>query len=141
MKRGEVGYDLFSAVAFNAGSVNSFIAIARHAAGFTPIPRTRRAVVIYAAMAAATLYIVVIPSLLAAMTGYTSYYDPSLELGVIEDIVSNGTRNCFGAILPLWGLMQPTTVGSFDALMWIETGPYPISYTDNTGDSGWVDCK
>ena len=47
MRSGEVGYDLFSAVAFEAGSARSLVTIGRHVLGATPVPRTRRAVLAY----------------------------------------------------------------------------------------------
>ena len=75
------------------------------------------------------------------MTGYTSYYDPSLELGVADGTVYNGTKNCFGAIRPLWGLMQPISAVEYNGLTGPEDGFYPITYTENTGDHGWIECK
>jgi hypothetical protein len=138
MQHGEVGYDLFSSIAFDSGSATSLVAIVRHAFGFTPIPRTRRAALIYGAMGAATLYIVVIPSLLAAMTGYTSYYAPTIETGVAFGVPETGNRDCFGAILPLWGMMQNITVGEYNALTWTLPKPYPVAYSY---DQDWIDCE
>lgn len=106
MARGEVGYDLFSAIAFESGSAMSFVTIVRHAAGWTPIPRTRRAMVLYSAMAAATFYIIIISSLIAAMTGYTSYYEPTLQMSADQAHPNGGSIECGGAIYSVWGRVE-----------------------------------
>lgn len=138
MQQGEIGYDLFSSVAFDSGSVMSFFTIVKHAAGFTPIPRTSRAAFLYGAMGTATLYIVIIPSLLAAMTGYTSFYAPTMETGVSIGVLETGNIDCFGGILPVWGMMQNITTGIYNELTWSLPEPYPVTYG---GDQDWIACK
>ena len=140
MRRGEVGYDLFSAVAFEAGSARSLVTIGRHVLGATPVPRTRRAVLAYVGVAAATLWIVVLPSLVAAMTGYTSFYGPIMDFEA--DVVDSPAplTDCGGSIAPVWGQMPdigntgeywftPTTKTSFQLV-------YGGVYT-----SQWMECK
>ena len=140
MRQGEVGYDLFSAVAFDAGSASTLVTIGRHVVGATPVPRTRRAVLAYVGMALATLYIVAVPSLLAAMTGYTSFYGPVLDFNANVLDSPAPLTDCEGEIAPLWGEMPdvgyigggwytPTTKKAFQ----IAYGGY---YTPE-----WVDCR
>ncbi|KAK3629463.1 hypothetical protein LTR56_018002 [Elasticomyces elasticus] len=101
MEEGEVGYDLFASVAFHSGSLPALLTLLRNAIGWTPVPRTRKAVWYYVSMACVTSYIVAMPTLLSAMTGYTSMYFPYLlELTTLG---GNGTVDCQGAFAPAYG--------------------------------------
>ncbi|KAK3691325.1 hypothetical protein LTR37_018686 [Vermiconidia calcicola] len=115
MQQSEVGYDVFSAVAFNTGSLESFLALARHfvlGAAWHPIPRTRRTLWAYSGMAIATIYIIAMPSLIASMTGYTTHYAPfldysnSLEGPWWNNESDLGLQDCFGSLQPVWGRVQ-----------------------------------
>ncbi|KAK3703693.1 hypothetical protein LTR37_014271 [Vermiconidia calcicola] len=111
MQQGEVGYDVFSAVAFNTGGVESFLTLARHfamAPALQPIPRTRRTLWAYSGMAVATMYIIAMPSLIASMTGYTSHYAPFLDYSnmMSGNDSHRSPQDCFGAIQPVWGRVQ-----------------------------------
>jgi hypothetical protein len=140
MQQGEVGYDLFSAVAFDAGSASSLVTIGRHVVGATPVPRTRRVVLAYVGMALATLYIVVMPSLLAAMTGYTSYYGPVLDFEADVFGISAPLKDCEGSILPVWGEMSD--VGHTGVYWWTPTTKkaFQLVYGESY-QSEWTECK
>ena len=147
MQQGEVGYDLFTAVAFDAGSGSSFLTILRHAIGYTPIPRTKRATVMYVGMGVATLWIIIMPSLLAAMTGYTSYYAPMLNTEADVAGAASGLKDCDGTISPVWGKIEPIpysgntwgfysvtpTLGNYYAQIY-DDYEYSLYYA-------WLDCK
>ena len=138
MQHGEVGYDVFSAVAFDSGTIGSVVTLGRHALGLTPLPRTRHAIFAYWGMAIATLYIIAMPSLFAAMTGYTSTYAPFLDYhSHVGD--SKGLVDCEGILAPVWGRVQwkydfsPTPPLS---------GWYPIVYPPYPATAGpeWIEC-
>lgn len=70
----------------------------------------------YAAMTAATIYIVAMPTLFSAMTGYASYSVPFVSLDNSElsnvtvgslslQTVSSSLHGCDGYLLPAWGYM------------------------------------
>lgn len=146
MDREEVGYDLFAAVAFHSGGISSIGTLLAHAVGNTPIPRTRHAVRVYWVMAAATTYIVAMPTLFSAMTGYTSTYAPFVNINL--DFNSNFTLSgslidCQNSFAPVWGKL-----GNQDELGWGYTtsGFWPIvydhpPYAAYTADPGWIDCE
>ncbi|KAK5133571.1 hypothetical protein LTR08_007610 [Meristemomyces frigidus] len=112
MERGEVGYDVFAFVAFNSGTLSSLVALLRHAVGWGALPQSRRALGAYAAMAAVTVYIIAMPTLFSAMTGYTSYYAPWVLLdqadssnASVTSANTNSMIDCGASLSPAWGLM------------------------------------
>ena len=105
MKQGEVGYDAFAAIAFDSASTTPFPTLLRHAVGGTAIPRTLRAILAYWGMAAATLYIVAIPTLLSAIIGYTSYYAPYINFEKTGSEAQGSLMDCEGTFPPVWGLV------------------------------------
>lgn len=146
MARGEVGYDLFSAVAFHSGGISSIGTLLRHAVGKTPIPRTRHAVRVYWAIAAATGYIVAMPTLFSAMTGYTSTYVPFVNMNIDFDsnlTLSGSLIDCGNSFAPVWGKLASDERLGYG---YTTTGYFPIVYDHPdygayATDPGWIDCK
>lgn len=146
MAREEVGYDLFSAVAFHSGGISSMGTLLSHAVGNTPIPRTKHAVRVYWAMAVATVYVVAMPTLFSAMTGYTSTYAPFVNMNVdfnTNSTLSGSLLDCTNSFAPVWGKL-----GSYKShrYSWPATGYLPIvydhpDYSSYTAPPGWIDCK
>lgn len=151
MEQGEVGYDAFSAVAFNSGSLGCLLTLIRHTVGWTPIPRTRHAVFAYCGMALATLYVVAFPTLVSAMTGYTSRYAPFLnhfEIHNEQVRVRSGLEDCDGIFTPAWGRIQHNFATAFEhatsgAFPIVDDGSILTDYYAGSGyypGSAWVDC-
>ena len=137
MENGEVGYDAFSAVAFKSGTLTSLVTLIRHVGGWTPIPRTRHAIYAYTGMALATLNVVAAPSLVAAMTGYTSYYAPFLDYSLTVNS-TQGLQDCGGIILPVWGRVQqilPYDIENGESS--VIDGSVPIVYDS---DYAWINA-
>lgn len=111
MVDGEVGYGLFSAVAFDSGGFGSLPVLLRHALGWTPVPRTSHAVIVYWAMTLTTVWIIAMPTLISAMTGYTARFAPFVDLGLSD---FNGTftwtnsalTDCMDSFAPVWGQLE-----------------------------------
>ena len=150
MQHGEVGYDIFGAIAFNSGTLYSVLVVIRQLVG-AGIPRTPHASLAYAGMAGATLYIIAMPSLFAAMTGYTSHFAPFLDYTDLTNS-SLGLVDCFGVILPVWGRVQPLTsvtesLASFNTYeVWdSDTTPYEYIISEgfpiltSTGGPTWIE--
>jgi hypothetical protein len=78
-----VSYQIYGAVAFRSGTVRSIFAIL-HACATEKFKNTRRTYRLYTAMILATAYIVSMPSLFSAMTGYAALYAPSVEIPPIQ---------------------------------------------------------
>lgn len=89
MVQGEVGYDAFAAVAFGNASLSSLVPLFRQSVGFTPLTRTSRAAWCYIGILLTTTYIVSVPSLVSAVTGYTTIFTPFARLGSLQGL--NGT--------------------------------------------------
>lgn len=141
MSRGEVGDDLFASIAFDSGSFSSLWMLVRHASGWTPLPRSRRAIRCYAAMAVNSLYVVVLPTLFSAMTGYTTFYTQFISFNEGNNLPGqlSSTTNLLDCseILPAWGFR-----GAYSAL---ETGPVEEGTIDydqpgRVSSKGWIDC-
>lgn len=79
MQRGQIGYDILEAVHFQDGSLSSVLPLLEHAIGSTPVPRTTQAKWTFIMVGLASLYIVSFPTLVSAMSGYTSYFVPSIR--------------------------------------------------------------
>jgi hypothetical protein len=149
MEHGEVGYDMFVAVAFNAGSLSSIITLARHTIGITPVPRIRRAILAYLGMMMATIYITCLPSLMSAMTGFVPQYGLYFQFG-LGDYLNASVTECYsGSLIPVWGRISgdlpiQSTPGSS-----IGSHEYPIAdnrdphFTFRASGQGstWIDCK
>ena len=134
MEEGEVGYDLFACVAFHSGSVPALLTTLRHTFGWAPVPRTRRAMWYCLAMAMVTLYIAIMPTLLSAMTGYTSLYFPYLIN--ISSSVSDSTVDCQGMFAPAYGrVVMPNGYSRESFLLPYDHPP------DSENSAPWVDCE
>ena len=148
MENGEVGYDMFAAVAFNAGSLISIVTLARHILGMTPIPRTRRAILAYLGMMLATVYLICLPSLVSAMTGYVPHYRPYFRAGP-GDYLNASVIECGGGLFPVWGQISMNLPHDFTS----GNRPTPDKYQiiddrnpyfwDNISGQGssWIECK
>jgi hypothetical protein len=147
MNQGEVGYDVFAATTLQCGSVASWYALAKHALGRVPIPVTPRARWLYLAMATSTAYILAMPTLVSAMTGYASVSLPS-----IKDTNSGTpvTHDCNGLLLPAWGEVADRQYGGrfvsdpIDDFIDIAWPGMPILYKPSFYTLGsewdWIDC-
>lgn len=139
MQSGEVGYDMFASVAFAGPTFLSLGPLARHIVGQTPVPRTRHATQVYAVMGLCVLYLVSMPTLFSAMTGYTSYYVPFIKSRMPGSVIMSETNitDCQDAFVPAWGVSGDVPVNGDD------DGPrfsmLAISYTADEYD--WMDCK
>jgi hypothetical protein len=146
MANGEVGYDLFSAMAFESGSFSSLWPLLRHAVGFTPIPRTRHATIVYWAIGLATAYIVAMPTLISAITGYTSHYSPFINMGSQANVImsqTDGLKFCHDTLYPVWGRLQSNyAVDSYDPE---REQSFPIAYDHppyyTMAGPEWVECE
>ena len=104
MERGQVSYPLFATVAFETGTWTALWKLFWQAVRPISAPRTRRAYLSGVLMLLATAYIVAFPSLVSAMTGYTTRFRPYLRQG--ETSLGNGTLvDCTDTFLPVWGRM------------------------------------
>jgi len=147
MQQGEVGYDLFSAVAFQSGSLASVLSLLKHAIGSAPLPRTTRARWLYFLMGLATVYIVAIPTLVSAMSGYSSHFVPYVSNTTVHyqanrEIAINHTQSvvdCNGSIDPVWGMFlnKPSVKNSVGGTYNFQTTPL-IRFGDETG---WNECE
>ena len=102
MERGNVSYEVFATVAFQTGTCAAVWRMFWQVVRSTPVPRTRRAYWCYLLMLLTTSYIVAYPSLVSAMSGYTTRFrpfirrgDPHRNTGVLVD--------CHETFLPVWG--------------------------------------
>lgn len=142
MAHDEVGFDAFATVAFETGSLRSIIPLFRHALGLTPVPRTRRAICSYVGMLLATAYIVAVPSLLSAMTGYVSRFTPYMRLGSVQG--SNGTLvSCYPGLYPVWGRLG---LSDLSMEMGQSIGIYPVAETNISMITWqqsymWIECE
>lgn len=143
MEHGEVGYDMFAAIAFKSGTFASWITLARHTIGLTPVPRTSRAVWAYLGMTTATLYIICVPSLISAVTGYVPHYSTWIRTNAGYD---NATVTpCPAGLLPVWGQLSTTvhdlsyeTVDTDLSYFPIVDDRYP--WTGNSVGREWIEC-
>ena len=119
MRSGEVGYDVFSEVALHTGAARSLPPLWRRAFGKLPLPRTSGARRTHCAMAIVTVYLLAMPTLFAAMTGYASVPEPSIDMSGLQpqenftqnrfvNFFSADTQSCEGALLPAFGIIQHT---------------------------------
>jgi hypothetical protein len=117
MEHGEVGYDMFAAVAFNAGSLSSIITLMRHTIGMTPVPRTGRAILAYLGMMLATIYITCLPSLISAMTGFVPQYSLYFQIGPGNYFNASVVECNGGGLSPVWGRISQNLPYEFTAGM------------------------
>jgi hypothetical protein len=142
MEQGEVGYDAFAAVAFGSASLSSLVPLFRQSVGVTPLTRTSRAAWCYIGILLATTYIVSVPSLVSAVTGYTTIFTPFARLGSLQG--PNGTLvNCYPGFVPVWGRMD---IPDFKPENGQRPGIYPIVGTNTSIVSieyggVWIDCE
>lgn len=108
MSSGEVGFDVFAGATLQPGTSGTFAVLFKHAVGRTPVPRTRKAAFMYAGMAVVTLYALVLPTLVSAMTGYASIYTPLLTdfYGAEEGTTQGKVFPCGAGLLPIYGLVE-----------------------------------
>ena len=150
MHEGEVGYDAFASVAFSTGTFTSLLTLLRHTVGWTPVPRSGRAVSNYVAMAFCTLYIVALPSLYSAMTGYTSHFDPHITQGTqtgTAGSINTVTHDCAGGFVPVWGQLQYF----YAAGRTLEANYFPMGtdfipiyydyYVNGRVGPEWIECR
>ncbi|KAK5163944.1 uncharacterized protein LTR77_010340 [Saxophila tyrrhenica] len=143
MENGEVGYDLFATVAFGSGSFTSLPTLLKHSIGMTPIPRTRHAILTYWAMLLTTIWIVVMPTLISAMTGYTSRFAPFVNFpsdSPYATAYDTSLADCSDRFSPVWGRMGlNNAMTNFQPL----GGFYPIVDGEQGASTyagpGWVD--
>lgn len=142
MEQGEVGYDAFAAVAFGNAGLSSLVPLFQQAVGFTPLIRASRATWCYTGIILATTYIVSVPSLVSAVTGYTTIFTPYLRLGYLQG--SNGTLiNCYPGFVPVWGRMgipdfKPNNGQNYGISQLVGTNTSIVSIEN--GDI-WIDCE
>jgi hypothetical protein len=79
MDKEPVAYGTYSTVAFETGSVHSIFTLLRTCCN-KKLRSSLRAVRVYVLMVLATIYIVCMPSLFSATTGYTAIYAPAILL-------------------------------------------------------------
>ena len=112
MQRGQIGYDIFEAVHFQGGSLSSVPALLKHAIGSTPVPRTAQAKWTLFTMGLASLYVVSFPTLVFAMSGYTSYFVPCMTQSVTHwdstlqsstNATTTNIEDCGSSLAPVWG--------------------------------------
>ena len=143
MQSGAVGYDAFAAAVFSGGEIGSIWTYLRYAANRTPVPRTRGARVAYLAMAICTLYIVSVPTLLSAMTGYTSFYAPAVAVYGADGNFS--TYDCGGTLLPAFGEFH-TGDRIYEDGYWMQSHVInydhpPIAPTKPLAGMDFIDCR
>ena len=134
----EVGYDAVASVTFNTGNIRSLGAFCRHAIYGAPIPRSRRARLAFLAMILTTAYIIGLPTLFSAMTGYSSYYTPAMSIYApyTESQFDNyGAYDCQGKLVPAWGKISED--GRKEDGYYFPTGI--IDYENSM--PGYIDCK
>ncbi|KAK3669925.1 hypothetical protein LTR78_010176 [Recurvomyces mirabilis] len=133
MQEGEVGYDLFASIAFQSGSVPALLTTLRHVLGWAPVPRTKRALGFYLGMAMVMLYIAMMPTLLSAMTGYTSlYFFYLINKGTY--LADAGAVDCRGTFAPAYGrVVMPTGNNTEDFVL-----PYD-HFPDSDATAPWID--
>lgn len=153
MQQGQVGYDMFGAVAFQSCSLISVPTLLRHALGSTPIPRTRRSRVIFLCMGLVTVYIVAVPTLVSAMSGYTSHFTPyvfntTAQYDENRFQATNQTQavvDCLGRLEPAWGILMNSPVLRLPSLDSDNSaGAHSLSegtLIDFDVSQGWADCK
>ena len=112
MQTTPVPFCTYGVVAFNAGGLHSIMRYIS-ALGSSQTRKSGKAVRIYIMMALCTLYVVAMPTLFSAMTGYAVISSPSVELvngygrvGASPDYcttVGNCTiLPCMGGFVPIW---------------------------------------
>lgn len=79
MEKGPIAYGTYSTIAFGSGSFSSIFTISRTLFD-KKLRSSLRAVKVYVSMVLATLYIICMPSLFSATTGYAAVYGPSILL-------------------------------------------------------------
>lgn len=119
MEREPISFGAYSSVAFQAGSLRSVLSILS-ALGSGTLTPSRKAMKLYALMALTTAYIVAMPSLFSAMTGYAAVYTPSLLMQPNDQGIQNcqdfggckmepcggpGTFSSDEGLIPGWGVV------------------------------------
>lgn len=153
METQAVPYPAYSAVSFETASMRSIWEYLRHA-GWTKNEHTTvtwRSSRIFIAMTLASLYVVSMPTLFSAMTGYAALSAPSIELPPIghegeyicEDIGGCSVYPCGGSgpdlqaegsgLLPGWGVVIDSMRVNYGA-------PWPIAQQDVDGSTGKGDA-
>lgn len=104
MQSRPVSYQTYGAVAFQTGSVNSMWQYVR-AVGSQRFRPSARGFCVFGTMALTTLYVVSMPTLYSAMTGYAALAAPSIELGDNCPVLGNcSIHPCGGPGSPANGL-------------------------------------
>lgn len=143
MEEGEVRYEIFATVAFQTGSWSSITTLFWQSVRSTPVPRSRRATWSFVAMLLATIYIVALPSLVSAMTGYAPRFRPYVKFGSAQ-FADGSLVDCWPGLEPAWGRLGLSDLRLADGQMY---GLYTLTDANTTSlltykDSDmWIDCE
>ena len=157
MQQTEVGYDAFSAIAFKTGTLASLPALGKHAVSKSTAPRSTGYRWLFIAMAFSTIYIIAVPTMVSAMSGYRSYYVPYVSNNTYTyrpptaaELAANGgyapsstvnTTNdivdCYGSLKPLLGQLDLTPAQNLNIT---EQGSSLFIHDDGLGFD-WIDCE
>lgn len=133
MYEGEIPYRIYTTVAFRPSSL-----LGVWDAIYCTFKSSRRARWIYACITLTIIYILFIPTLVSATTGYTRYTVPYVENST--DGVPGGFTNCKGGLSPAFG--------------WLSLNSYAVEQNNQTvprfigneiipfgaHDLDWIDC-
>ena len=146
MQQDEVAFDAFVAITFHSGSFTSLSGLGLNIANcvLKPSSNARRA---YLGMILGTLYVVAVPTLLSAMTGYTSFYSPAVAIHKPELGQSYSTRSYGTSIFHAWGRVSWANHNAsrlYTSDQWLI--PYDPSSLEQTGRerelrADYIGCK